>query len=296
MSTTDAQPADAPTPELAQDLLDSYIVKTFMERFTEGRDLRAIISADNADTGVGKTTLGVNIAWLLDIWGWRPAKATLDPRHYTMMYDVVPPGTFLYLIEAEQALERRRSMSNEVLAVGHDFATKRYRQVFGLLDLPSKSMMDARIADKLCDLWILVRDRGEADVFRFDENQFTNQVYYHKVEELAWSPLDGHPYFETVERMKRDWMEGETASRYVTREEFNKAKKNFWRKAEAKTTYEFLTTAWKLKQEGVIDATQEQLGHIAGGMTQSNVSKIVNSDSFEDFYRSFDGDGMGVPA
>ncbi len=275
--------------EVPNSLLYSELHETYMKRVAEGRDLRVIISADNAETGVGKTTLGVCLAKLWDIWGWDAAKkATLDPREYTVRYDGLRKVSVQYLLEAEQALEKRRAMSDEIVAVGHDFATKRYRQLIGILDLPSKSMMDARIADTLCDYWILVRERGHAVVFEFDENQFTGKTYYKKVEEISWPPLDGDPDYEAVERMKVEWMTDQTQSRYVTREEFQEAKKNFWRKAELKATYNHAQAAYEVSQDEDSDfsATQAEIGRIVG-LSQPRVSDIVNADSFDDVYSSF---------
>lgn len=68
-------------------------------------------------------------------------------------------------------------MSKEIVAVGHDFATKRYRQIFGLLTVPSRNMIVARIAEKLCDFWIRVESRGHATVYRFSEHPITGKVW-----------------------------------------------------------------------------------------------------------------------
>jgi len=283
--------------DIPESIRNSNLHRAYMERFADGRDLRVIISADNSATGVGKTTLAVYLALLWDIWGWDPIKATLDPREFSVFYDEARPGSVMLLDDAEQAIDRRRSMTDETLAIGHDFATKRYRQIFGLLTLPSKEMIDARIADKLCDYWILVEQPGEGSVFRFDENAFTGKVYYKKVETIQWPPLDDNAAYRTVEQKKHDRMTGKTQSRFVRRSEFEEAKKNFWQKATAKTRYEIITSAWEAAQDGdsPVDLTQSQIGELVGGMSQSNVSKIVNSDGFEDFYKSYaSGDEPGM--
>ena len=275
--------------ELPPELTDSYLQKWYMERVANSRDGRIIIDGSNSGTGLGKTTLGCTICKTYDIWGWEPHKATLNPREYTVKYDQWRPASWAFLTEAEQAVDRRRSMSNESLEIGYDFATKRYRQVFGILDLPSRTMMDARIADKLCDLWIHVEERGKASLYEFDQNAFTGEVYYKKREELSWGPLDGDPDYEAVERKKVDHITGETERRFVTREEFEEAKENFWNKAEAKTTFEFVNSAYDASRDSdsPVDLTQSDIGEIVG-MGQSNVSKMFNSDGFEDFYSSFD--------
>lgn len=276
-------------PLLVDGVRESTLHKTFLERFADGRDMRVIISADNSATGVGKTTAAVVLAKMWDLWGWDVRKATLDPREYAVLYNNVYPGSVLILDEAEKALERRRSMSNEVLDIGHDFAANRYRQVFGIMTLPSKDMMDARIADKLCDFWILVQDTGKAAVFKFEENQFTGKVYTKKVETFEWPALDDDRDFQALETKKHERQTNQTQARYIHRSEFEEAKENFWNKASAKTRFDLLSSIYEAAQDSdsKIEVTQTELGEIAD-MSQSNVSKIVNSDEFEDFYSSFD--------
>jgi hypothetical protein len=273
--------------DIPESLRSSALHQAYIERFADGRDMRVIISADNSATGVGKTTLAVFLALLWDVWGWTAEKGTLDPREFSVYYDEVRPGSVMLLDEAEQAIDRRRSMTQETLAIGHDFATKRYRQIFGILTLPSKDMIDARIADKLCDYWILVEETGRASVFRFEENAFTGKVYYKKVETIEWPPLDGNPIYEQIEQKKHDRMTGKTQSRFVRRDEFEEALDNYWSKATAKRNYELINSMYEATQsdDSPVDLTQSQIGEIVG-MSQSNVSKIVNTDEFEEFYKS----------
>ena len=286
-SNVDESPLPVSIDDIPASLRTSHLHKSYIERFGDGRDMRVIISADNSATGVGKTTLAVFLAILWDVWGWTPEKGTLDPREFSVFYDEVRPGSVMLLDEAEQAIDRRRSMTEETLAIGHDFATKRYRQVFGLLTLPSKDMIDARIADKLCDYWILVEEKGKASVFKFDENAFTGKVYYKKVETIEWPPLDGNRLYKAIEQKKHERMTGKTQSRFVRREEMEEALENYWNKAEAKRNYQIINRAYDASQDddSPVDLTQSQIGEIVG-MSQSNVSKIVNTDEFEEFYKS----------
>ena len=276
---------------IPQAIMASPLHRLYVKRISQGRDLRVIISADSSATGVGKTTLAVLLALLWDPHGWDPVKGTLDPREFVYLYDQVRMGSVLLLDEAEQAVDKRRSQSNEALAVGHAFATKRYRQIPGILTLPSKDMMDARISEKLCDVWVVVREPGEADVYVFDENVHTGKVYHKKIATIEWPPLDEHPGFEAIEQKKHEWMSGEAQSKFVTREEFEEAKDNFWNKATAKRTYELVNRVYEAHQDPDSNThmTQAEIGD-AVGMGQANVSKIVNSDGFTDFYKSFDTD------
>jgi len=295
LADSNVEASDLPisVDDIPESLRTSHIHQSYISRFANGRDMRVIISADNSATGVGKTTLAVVLAILWDIWGWEAAKGTLDPREFSVYYDHVRPGSVMLLDDAEQAIDRRRSMTEETLAIGHDFATKRYRQVFGLLTLPSKEMIDARIADKLCDYWILVEETGQASVFKFEENAFTGKVYYKKVETIEWPPMDGVPVYDTIEQKKQERMEGKTQSRFVRRSEMEDALDNYWSKATAKRNYELINAMYDASEDDDSDVslTQDQIGGIVG-MSQSNVSKITNTDEFEEFYKSYDGGAM----
>lgn len=288
----DESGADAPGDVWsATSLEDSILHATYLERLADGRDLRAIISGNNSGTGIGKTTLARAINGLWDIWGWTADKNYLDPRAFSVEYDQLLQGSAANLDEAEQAADRRRSMASDVIAVGHAFATKRYKQIFATLTLPSKDMIDARIADKLCDFWILVEERGDAKVYFFDENPFTGKVYYKLVERIEWEPMDSDREFRRMERQKEAWNDAKTDSQYVLREELENLKNNYWRKATAKRTYELINAVYDASEDddSPVYVTQAELGR-AAGMSQSNVSKIVNADGFEDFYRSFADD------
>lgn len=273
--------------DLPPAMRDSPVHTLWMSRIANGRDLRAIITADNAATGVGKTTLAVHLAQLWDIWGFSAGKATLDPREYSVLYDRARPGSVMILDEAEQAIDARRSMSTETLKVGHDFATKRYQQIVGLLTLPSKDMMDKRIADKLCDLWFLVTEPGTADVYRFDANAFSGQTYYKRIERYSWPPLDDDATFQRIEQKKDERMRGDTQSAFVHRDEVEAEKETYWEKAEARTTYELINEAYALAQDAStsVELSQAEIGEMAG-IDQSTVSKTTNTD-LENYYSLF---------
>lgn len=117
----------------------------YLTRLTNGRDMHTYITAE-AETGVGKTTLAFVIARMCDLRGWTIDQATLDPREYMFKYDQVPKGSWLMLDEIEQAADKRRSMSTDNLELGHAFATQRYRQIFGIMTLPTKKWLDDRIS------------------------------------------------------------------------------------------------------------------------------------------------------
>ena len=124
---------------------ESKFFAELLNRLVTGRDMNIIVTA-SSETGVGKTTLAVALAMMIDQHGWTAEKAAVaNPVEYDRLYDTSPPGTALILDEAEKAVDARRGMTNESVSLTQSFATKRYKQVFSILTAPSKSWVDNRL-------------------------------------------------------------------------------------------------------------------------------------------------------
>lgn len=277
--------------DIPAEIRQSQLFHDYLDRLREGRDLRIIISASDAATGVGKTTLAVALAYAFDIHGWTAERSTLNPREFVDIYGEAPPGSAIILDEAEQAVDKRRSVSNDVMAVGHAFATLRYKQVFGILTLPDKNTIDDRIVT-LCDYWILCQGRGSADVYRLKTNDFTGEDWNEPTESLEWPNLDDDPEYQKLTRKKTERMEGEIKQQYIHVDEFEEAKQNFYNKFRKQTRYLCVKGIYDYCQDNDIPLSQAAIGEAIGRydedlrLEQSMVSKIVNSDSFEEIYES----------
>jgi len=172
-------------------LMRSKFFSECASRLVSGRDMNIVITAAS-ETGVGKTTLAVALALVLDQHGWSADKATVaQPGQYDHKYDQVPPGSVLILDEAEKAADARRGMSKESVDISQTFATKRYRQVFSVLTAPSKSWIDKRLGSDAADYWMqaqetdLGRVKGEAKVYRLRTNEHYEQDYTDRGDPLA---------------------------------------------------------------------------------------------------------------
>jgi hypothetical protein len=276
---------------------NSELFDTWLERLAEGRDMKVIIDAEGNETGVGKTLLGCQLSKCFDIHGFDASqKATMDAREYMDLYRSLPEGSSVYLQESEKSGDKRRSMSDEVMDLGYTFAILRKRQMFPILDLPDATVLDDRIV-KLCDFRVMVKDRGEAIVFDIDNNDFTGELYNNKVEELYWEDMPHDEDYAELERMKNEWINGELKSKYVKREEFEKAKENFYEKFTKKTRYHVLRGVWELLEERGLtgrggEVSQADVGAALGydkeelELGQVSVSRIIGSDSFEEYYSS----------
>jgi hypothetical protein len=192
-----------------------------LNRLVTGRDMNIIVTAAS-ETGVGKTTLAVALAMMIDQHGWDASKASVaDPADYDRRYDQCPPGSCLILDEAEKAMDARRGMSNESVSLSQTFATKRYRQVFSILTAPSKSWIDSRLGSDAADYWIqalqtdLGRIKGEAKVYRLLTNEHYEVDYSKRTEFLHWPNLDGNEEFERLDERKRELLESDQEQQYI---------------------------------------------------------------------------------
>jgi len=118
-----SQPQPEPDPEDITDGLDlgpmqpalertnfheSHFFAEYLNRLVSGRDMHIIVTA-GSETGVGKTTLAVSLALLMDQRGWNAEKAAVAlPDKYSALYDQVEPGSVLLLDEVEKAADARR--------------------------------------------------------------------------------------------------------------------------------------------------------------------------------------------
>jgi hypothetical protein len=275
---------------------DSKLFHEFLARLTAGRDMHVIITAA-AETGVGKTTLAFGLALLWDMSGWTTEKATLSPRQYEMMYDQVEPGSVLMLDEVQQAADNRRATSSDNVDLSQAFATKRYRQVFGMMTAPSKGWVDDRIGGDSADYWIQAqetpegRPKGEAKVYRLRNNEHYESNYKERVETISWPVLDWHPEFQELERMKAERMEGETRDKYVHRDKVEELKANYWNKCSKKARFHFVRAMSKhgLTQgeiATILGAAENDSGGDVEALSQPRISDLVNATGFEEVYSS----------
>jgi len=252
-------------------LTDSKMFHEFASRLSAGRDMHVIVTA-SAETGVGKTTLAVTIALLWDMNWWTAEKATLDPREYEALYDEVAPGSVLLLDEVQDAVDSRRAGSRDNVNLSQAFATKRYRQIFGVMTAPSKGWVDGRIGEDSADYWIQAQEtdtgqpKGEAKVYRLKNNEHYEQSYSKRTETISWPKLDWHPEFQKLHRKKVESKEGQTESEYVPRSEH----KEMLEKIE-KETARSRDNWWIQQLYDETDMSQGDIGDILG-ISQQAVS------------------------
>lgn len=273
-------------PSLAQ----SKLFDEYANRLVAGRDMHVIVTA-SSETGVGKTTLAVVLALLWDQHGWTADKAAVaSAAEYTQKYDKVQPGSVLLLDEAEIAADNRRGTTKGNVELSQAFAGKRYRQVFGMLTAPTKSWVDKRMGADAADYWIQAqetdrgRPKGEAIVYRLKTNEHYQTDYTKRKEVISWPKLDDHKAFKNLDRRKKERLGGEHNSPYIHRDEVEEMKSNWWNKATKMSRYHVVRA---MAEHGI---TQTKIAEIlqaaehVEGLSQSQVSRILNTDEFEEAY------------
>jgi len=259
------------------DYRQSKFFAELLNRLVTGRDMNIIITAAS-ETGVGKTTLAVALALMIDQHGWTADNAAIaDPVQYDRKYDAAPPGTCLILDEAEKAMDSRRGMTNESVELTQSFATKRYKQVFSILTAPSKSWVDKRLGGDAADYWIqalqtdLGRIKGEAKVYRLKENEHYEQDYTEKTEYIHWPNFDGHPEFERLDARKVDLLETDHDSKtWYHKDEMSEMLEKKDKEVRKEQRREIISRFSDLP-----DLTQSDIAH-GVKISQSRVSQILS--------------------
>lgn len=231
MPATTAQPLDTEGP--GPDILDSGFedfdkaepfsgpfFQKIAKRKKDDRDAKILVTADHAETGVGKTSLAVYLAKALDTssMGWSADKATLDVPRFLQLWDELEPQSAAILDEAEQ-IDARRAMSDENVDASMRFQTRRVNQVFAFLTLPSPQEIDSRI-ERLADFWINVEARGRARIYQKRIHRIKKSVYYETLQTFNWPNMDGDPDYQQLVRMKASFIDDDNADdNYVRKSE-----------------------------------------------------------------------------
>jgi anion-transporting ArsA/GET3 family ATPase len=274
-------PADLGPLEAIRDdetIRESRFFAECLTRLVTGRDVNIIITA-SSETGVGKSTLAVALALLLDQHGWEARKAAIgSARQYDALYDSVSPGSVVILDEAEEAVDSRRGMTSESVSLAQSFAAKRYKQVFSILTAPTKGWVDKRLGSDSADFWIqaqetdLGRVKGEARVYRLKTNEHYERDFTTKTETISWPDISDHPEFEEMDARKRDrYDNGDGGAEYYDADEVAEIREQ----TAEEVRMEYRRKIVDRLNDGTA-LTQGEIGKVFD-ISASRVSQIVNS-------------------
>jgi len=142
-----------------------------LEKLRNDNNINIIITAKNSQTGLGKTTLAIQICRYIDDNWSAENKAYIDVRKYLNGYLDAEPMSALLLDEIEHGADSRRANSHENVDLSQGWAKLRAKNVATVATLPSTSMLDKRMIE-LADYHIIVKSRGVAQPFKIKVNDF----------------------------------------------------------------------------------------------------------------------------
>jgi len=181
-----------------------------LERLSEKRDLKILITASDSETGVGKTTcagwLSLNWTWMFAGNHWNAQEyATVNPYQYFKLVPEVPPGTVLLVDDAEE-LDSRRSMQDLNVKFSWWWELMRLKQLITIVTLPSPASIDSRL-EELADVWINITRRGRALCHDIGVHDYgSRDIYTRKVHELEFPDVSEHPAMAALQEMKEEKM------------------------------------------------------------------------------------------
>jgi hypothetical protein len=273
--TTDADAgdghADAPT------LPDSCpLGKLHRKRVAQGRDLTVLVADWNLERGSGKTTLAMRLAAAMDQTeaGFTQSKATLSAEELTDAYTREAPQSALLLDEGQAAASNRRAMSGINEALRQIVGMGRVEQKYLILTAPGVHQVDKDIRN-MCDVWVFVRQLGEAQMFRVRYNPFGNHELTDDWGTLSWPgdlPGDLGAVYDnlTAEKRRRLRGEGDDGQGYVDADTAAERASEARKEAERQTRDDLLRQIYTRSD----DMTQADMAD-AVGLSRSRVADIL---------------------
>lgn len=202
---------DVGHPEKYQIDIHTPLHQLAIERMAEGRDLKLIITAEDSETGVGKTTLAgwlaMNWTWMFSGRQWDVGElATLSPDEYFYMTRNLPKGTVILVDDAEE-LDARRSMQDMNVKFSWWWMLMRLKQIFTILTLPSPAAIDSRL-EELADVWINITRRGQGICHDIGVQSYGNRnVTTEKVHTIDYPDVSQHDELLELSQMKEGKMD-----------------------------------------------------------------------------------------
>jgi hypothetical protein len=251
--------------------------KLYRKRVAQNRDLSVLISDWNLERGSGKTTLALRLMSHFDRTdeGITPEKATLSAKELINAYTEQPPGSSLLLDEGQADASNRRAMSGMNEALRKIVGLARVEQKYCLYTSPGVNQIDRDIRN-MCDVWIFVRELGEAQMFRVQYNPFENHELTHNWGTLKWGPeLPGqlqHTYNElTAEKRRRLRGEGDDGEGYVEASKVEEQVEEKVKDTRRQTRDDMINNIYNNSS----DITQAELAD-AVGLSRSRVADILS--------------------
>jgi hypothetical protein len=248
------------------------------KRVAQNRDLTILVASWDLERGQGKTTLALRLSAALDRTdaGMTEDRATLSARELTDAYTSEPVGASLVFDEAMGDVSNRRAMSSVNEALRNIVGMGRVEQKYLIMTAPGVHQIDKDIRS-MCDVWVLTRELGEAQMFRVTFNPFAGNELTNDWGTLRWTgdlPGDLSDVYDylTAEKRRRLRGEGEDGQGYVDAEDAAKSAEEAAEDARRQERDELLRQMYENSE----DMTQKELAD-AVGLSRSRVGDILSA-------------------
>ncbi len=240
-------------------------------------DIKIIIQGANSQTGIGKTTLAIQLCRFIDDTWNAEQKSFIDIQDYLEFCISCEKGSAVLIDEIEAGADSRRAMSSDNVDLSHGWATLRARNLAHVATLPSISMLDKRMLE-LADFWILVKRRGIAQPFQVNVNNFNPS----KLPQRKPFPGDEHIKFRDIpsndqdkrylDEIKDEMIKSDGTSK-IPKAEHEREIKRAKRQARKEKRNEAIKEIYE-----ITDLSTTELSELDFvGVSQGQVSNIINS-------------------
>lgn len=246
----------------------------YRKRVQQNRDLVSLITDSSNDRGTGKSTLSLRLAYGMDRTeeNITEEKVSITPAQLTNSYIQQPKGSGLVLDESEVGVDKYRAGSAVNKSIRDLVSAGRIKEKYLVLNAPADHLVDTDLKS-LVDVWILVKRRGFAHVYRMDWNPHQGHPLTRGMGTLEWKAIPPGTELRRIYRVlsqeKDDMLEGkqdELIPKSKLKEKIERAERD----------------ARKQKRDELIrdmvgsGLTQTKTASIVG-LDQTTISKIVNS-------------------
>jgi hypothetical protein len=211
------------------------------ERKQQGRDAKCLVTAEDGQTGVGKSNFCDFAGYVTDTskHGFGVGKVTIDPFKFLEFYSNLPAGSAAIMEEGEQ-FDARRSNSNKNVDAAEKWQMARVREIVAFVNLPSPEEIDSRF-ERLADYWINIQRRGRAKVYKKKIHSTKRKLYYKTLQTVEWPNMDGSNTFRRMDRLKNDHLDNGSDSSWVRESEVQDRVRKAEKKIHKEVRDEWLT-------------------------------------------------------
>jgi len=272
-TTASTDDLDDPTRFFRHD--DHPLAKLYRKRVRQDRDLVVLITDSDNDRGTGKTTEAVRLAHGMDLTenGLTTDKAALNPHPLIEAYTEKPRGSGLVLDESEVGIDKYQASSAVNRAIRELVSTGRVEQKYLVLNAPADHLVD-RDLKTLVDVWMLVEQRGFANVYRMGWSPHQGHELTHGYGSVEWDPIPKHSpmhdVYQYLNEKKQARLRGDDGEDFVRRSEVSEMVENAKEEARTETRNELIRGFAELEE-----LTHGEVAE-ATGLSRSRISQIVN--------------------